>query len=127
MRRVKGRGTQLEKNTAKILDGLGIEYEEQVDLPGTPDFRIKNTNILIFCDSSFWHGRRKREVTGKAFKYNREFWKKKLEANRRRDQRVNRGLRRMGWSVHRFWDVDVLKNPEKATKRLRRIVNGANK
>lgn len=125
MRHVKGRGTGLEKSMAKILDVLRIKYEEQVDLPGTPDFRIKNTTVLIFCDSSFWHGRREREVSGNAFKRNRLFWTRKLKANRRRDQRVNRKLRRMGWSVQRFWDVDVLNNPEKVTRRLRRIVNGA--
>ncbi len=124
MRRVKGKGTALEKAMAKILRKLAVTYEEQVDLPGTPDFRVKGTNVVVFCDSSFWHGRRERETTGKAFSRNREFWVNKLWANRRRDERVNRRLRRAGWSVQRFWDTDILRKPDKVAARIRRTIQG---
>lgn len=125
MRKVKSRGTKLEKEMEKILNDLHIKYKKQPKLEGHPDFRIKGTNILIFCDSSFWHGRRKNDITGKAFKKNREFWTQKLIMNKKRDQRVNRTLRRNGWSVHRFWDTDILRKPEKVIRRLKRITNGA--
>jgi DNA mismatch endonuclease (patch repair protein) len=125
MKKVKGRGTRLEAAMEEILQGLGIEYETQVELlRARPDFRIKGTNVLIFCDSSFWHGKRKSETSGEAFGRNREFWTEKLNANKRRDRRINQRLRRAGWSVHRFLDVDVLKKPEKVARRLRRIVDG---
>lgn len=126
MRRVKSVGTGLEAKMESILRSLDIKYQKQPTLQGRPDFRIKGTNVLIFCDSSFWHGRREKETSGRAFKRNRALWTKKLVGNKKRDQRNNRILRRNGWSVHRFWDTDVLKKPEKVKKRLRRIVDGAN-
>jgi len=126
MRRVKSSGTSLEIAMEEILRNLHISYERQPDLRGRPDFRIKGTNVLIFCDSSFWHGRREIEITGKAFKKNREFWTKKLIENRKRDQSNNRALRKSGWSVQRFWDTDILKRPDKVRNRLRRIINETN-
>jgi DNA mismatch endonuclease (patch repair protein) len=126
MRKVKSRGTGLEKRMESILRGLGIKYQKQPSLRGNPDFRICGTDVLIFCDSSFWHGKREKEITGEAFKKNREFWKKKLIENRKRDARNNRVLRKSGWSVQRFLDTDILKKPDKVIDRLRRIINEAN-
>ena len=123
MKRVKSRDTGLEKAMEEILNSLHISYEKQPDFLGHPDFRIKGTNVLIFCDSSFWHGRRESEITGEAFKKNREFWTEKLMENKKRDQRINRSLRKDGWSVQRFWDTDVLKRHDKVRNRLRRIIN----
>ena len=125
MKNVKSRGTGLEKRMEKILRSLHIRFQRQPDLRGSPDFRIRDTNILIFCDSSFWHGRREKEVSGKAFKRNRALWMEKLAKNRKRDERNNRALRRNGWSVWRFWDTDILKRPDKVKNRLRRIMNEA--
>jgi DNA mismatch endonuclease (patch repair protein) len=125
MKRVRSRGTGLENEMERILRNLRIRYHRQPDLWGNPDFRIRDTNVLIFCDSSFWHGRRGKEVSGKAFKRNRALWVEKLTKNRLRDERNNRALRRAGWSVWRFWDTDILKKPEKVKNRLRRIVHEA--
>ncbi|MGH7771428.1 MAG: DUF559 domain-containing protein [Candidatus Binatia bacterium] len=125
MRRVRSRGTRLEKSMERVLWGLGYDYEKQPDVRGHPDFRIKATNVLIFCDSSFWHGRRRKELSGVAFGRNREFWTKKLRENKRRDERTTRALRREGWSVQRFWDTDILKRPDKVKARLQRVVGNA--
>jgi DNA mismatch endonuclease Vsr len=126
MKKVKSVGTSLEKRMESILRSLGIRYQKQPNLQGHPDFRISGTNVLIFCDSSFWHGRREKEITGNAFKKNREFWREKLTENRNRDNRNNRTLRKSGWSVWRFWDTDILKQPDKVRNRLRRIINETN-
>lgn len=123
MKRIKSRGTGIELAMEKILRDARIKYEKQPKLLGKPDFRIKKTKVLIFCDSSFWHGRRKSEISGKAFKKNREFWTKKLVENKKRDQRINRVLRRRGWSVQRFWDSDILKRPGKVKNKLRKVMD----
>lgn len=127
MKKVKSKDTKLEKTMEKTLKSLDIKYEKQPNVEGHPDFRIKGTNVLIFCDSSFWHGRKEKERNGEAFKKNREFWTKKLTENRKRDRRINRRLRKNGWSVHRFWDTDILKGSNKLTNRLKRIVDEAGK
>lgn len=126
MKKVKSFGTSLEKRMESIFKSLGIRYQKQPDLQGHPDYRINATNVLIFCDSSFWHGRREKEITGKAFKKNRAFWMGKLTENRKRDERNNRSLRRSGWSVQRFLDTDILRRPDKVRNRLQGIINESN-
>jgi len=117
MKRIKSRDTSIEREMENALKELGIEYERQPKLVGRPDLKIKNTNVLIFCDSSFWHGRREEEVSGRAFKRNKEFWVNKIVENQKRDRRTNGKLRRNGWSVQRFWDSDMTKKPEKVKRR----------
>ena len=125
MKKVRGKDTGIEKAMEKILRSLGIEYEKQPhlsNLAGRPDFRIRGTKVLIFCDSSFWHGRRKEEVTGEAFRRNKDFWTHKLNENRKRDRRINRSLKKEGWSVYRFWDTDILKSPKKVMRALEQVL-----
>src|SRR5215510_3239031 len=101
MQKIKSRGTALEKAMERILRSASIKFKRQPKLLGRPDFQIRGTNILIFCDSSFWHGRRLKECDGSAFYANKRLWMEKLNANKKRDARVNRALRRQGWSVQR--------------------------
>ena len=118
MRLVRSKGTKLESAMEELLRKTKIPYERQPALMGKPDFRIRGTKVVIFCDSSFWHGRRQSDLNGSAFKKNKAFWMDKLVSNRLRDARTNRALRREGWRVLRFWDGDVLKHPEKIKARL---------
>ena len=123
MRRIPRKGTKIEITMCEYLNQLEIEFDHQVEIAGSkPDFRLTGTNTLIFCDSSFWHGRRLKDTSGETFNRNKEFWAKKLLENKKRDMRINRRLRRVGWSVHRFWDTDILNKPEKVLRRLRRIL-----
>jgi len=126
MRRVKSRGTSLEKKLACLLHSNGIRYQSHPHIFGRPDFRIKSTNILVFCDSSFWHGRNKNEISGKAFKTNRNFWINKLKYNKARDERTNCILRKRGWIVLRFWDDAVLRRPSFVVSKLNRYVEKTN-
>ena len=118
MRKVKSRGTKLEETFAKLLRKNGVKYQSQPKLFGNPDFRIKGTKILIFCDSSFWHGRRQNEISGKAFKRNTDFWKAKLLYNKNRDRGITRELVKRDWVVLRFWDDKILKHPDSVIKKI---------
>jgi len=122
MKKVKGRGTKPEKIFASLLRKNGIKYQGQPKLFGKPDFRVKDTKVLIFCDSSFWHGRRRKEITGEAFRINRSFWTEKLLYNKNKDKRVSRILRLRGWTVVRFWDDEILKHPVQVLKKLKKYV-----
>ena len=124
MKKVKSKNTKLELAMKSHLEEISIPYEQHPKLHGNPDFRISNTNLLIFCDSSFWHGRREKDLKGNSFRKNKAFWVAKLLYNKRRDQRINRTLRKQGWSVWRFWDTDVLKRPEYVKKRLKGCLSG---
>ena len=129
MKSVKSSETSIERVMAMLIAGEGIKFDRHPLVLGKPDFVIKNMKIAIFCDSSFWHGRRLRDIRGETFKKNKAFWVNKLESNKRRDSRVNRLLRNKGWSVLRFWDTDIFKKPLKVRNKLLRgiIKNGERK
>jgi len=91
-------------------------------LPGTPDFTFRNQRVVVFVDGCFWHAcpRHGHIPTG-----NRSFWRKKLVANKARDQRVTRQLRRQGWRVLRIWEHELAKNPQHCIERIKAIVLGS--
>jgi DNA mismatch endonuclease (patch repair protein) len=123
MRKVRSRGTGLEKNMQQILEGLSVKYEMQPNILGHPDFRIKGERIVIFCDSSFWHGRLKDDVSGRSFHKNKKFWAEKLATTKRRDRLITQRLTADRWKVLRFWDTDILQRTDLVRTRLRRAMD----
>lgn len=103
----------------------GVRYRKQYrEIPGRPDFAVPKAKVAIFCDSSFWHGRGWPE-TASAFRTNREFWLPKIEGNIRRDAEVNELLARLGWTVLRFWDDDILKRADACVAKVLRALTAA--
>ena len=121
MKRVPRRDTKIERRMKEILHDNGFRYRSQPPNYGKPDFRIPHTSVLIFCDSSFWHGRR---LARNRFSKNEAFWVAKLRYNRSRDLTVSRVLRQRGWAVLRFWDDDIMNRPDKVIQRLCEAVYG---
>ena len=116
MKKIKSKGTKLEGAMRIFLDDLNLRYLEQPEITGNPDFKLKDYEVLIFCDSSFWHGRNPDDLSGKNFKRNKELWVEKLTKTKRRDRKVNKELKRQGYEVLRFWDDEILKSPETVKK-----------
>ena len=80
-----------------------------------PDFIFPKLRVTVFVDGCFWHGCPKHGTQPKG---NRAFWKKKFAANKARDRRVNRMLRRAGWRVLRIWEHELKQSGKrKAGKR----------
>ena len=119
MSRIRGRGTKIEIIMGGILDDIGCPYEAQPQMFGNPDFVIWSEKIAIFCDGDFWHGydfrRGRRPDNG--------FWRDKIEGNMKRDALVSRRLRREGWSVLRFWEHVIKKNPVGCRRRIERKID----
>lgn len=121
MKRIRSSQTGLELCMRRILRRAGIRFRSQPAHFGKPDFRIVGTNILIFCDSSFWHGR---GFTPDHFSRNRSLWVEKIKRNIRRDHSVNRVLRSQGWSVLRFRDSEIRQSPDGILRAIRRAMSG---
>ena len=51
------------------------------------------------------------------------FWREKFEANRKRDRRVNRQLRSLGWSVLVIWECQT-DRPDWLLGKLRQFIDG---
>lgn len=73
-------------------------------LPGRPDFTFAAARLAVFVDGCFWHGCPRHHRLPRT---RRALWKAKVDANRRRDRRVARALRALGWSVLRIWEHDL--------------------
>lgn len=66
-----------------------------------PDIVFTKARVAVFVDGCFWHccpEHGSRPAT------NQDYWEPKLDKNVARDQRVNAGLKRAGWTVLRFWE-----------------------
>lgn len=72
---------------------------------GCPDFHFPAARVAVFVDGCFWHGcpRCRRRTP----RNNRAFWSKKIDDNRRRDNRVRRSLRARGYKVLRVWEHEA--------------------
>lgn len=101
-----------ETMLAKRLWHSGYRYRLNYrKLPGSPDIAITRHKVAVFVDGEFWHGQNWEERKPK-LKSNREYWIEKIEENIARDKRNNDSLNEQGWSVIRFWEKEVLKDPD---------------
>lgn len=116
-----------EELLAESLASLRLRAQRNVrELPGQPDFLMENAKVAVFCDGDFWHGRGwkgRREKLAKG--HNGEYWVAKIETNRRRDRRVNRQLRALGYTVVRIWESDIRRDPARSAMRVRRALTNA--
>jgi len=126
MAAVGQKDTRAELKVRGILHGLGIRYRVQNrDLPGSPDIANRSSSWAIFVNGCFWHGHKNctktKSTTGSRVPKTRsEFWFDKLVANRSRDAKRCRELRRMGYRVLILWECDLFKIEEVA-ERLRKF------
>jgi DNA mismatch endonuclease, patch repair protein len=93
-------------------------------LPGRPDFCWPVQRVALFVDGCFWHA----HDCGKNIQpvNNAEFWKEKLEKNKRRDRAINRRLRADGWIVIRIWECVLRERPGPCLQRIRKALESKN-
>jgi DNA mismatch endonuclease, patch repair protein len=107
MARVRQRGTAAEIAVAAVLRNLGCGYRLNVrSLPGSPDFANRKRQWAIFVHGCFWHHHTgcTRATIPKA---NAVFWREKFEANRKRDAKAIRSLRRANFRVVTIWECET--------------------
>jgi DNA mismatch endonuclease, patch repair protein len=116
MSRIKAKNTGPEIKLRKLLSAHDIRgYRIHYNLPGKPDIVFTKKKIAIFIDGCFWH---KCPVCFQEPETRKEFWMKKIQSNIDRDKKVNDQLKDDGWTVMRFWEHDVRKNPEVIVKKI---------
>ena len=117
MSKIKSRNTKFEENFIKELK----KYTKKkfrlntTDIKGKPDIVFDKDKICIFLDSDFWHG----------WQYPRwkhllknDFWREKIENNRKRDKKITIYLRQNGWKVIRVWEHDLSKNFDRTIEKI---------
>jgi DNA mismatch endonuclease Vsr len=119
MRRVRSSGTTPELAFQQLLLRAGISFDTSTaDLPGKPDIVIRSAKIAVFIDGNFWHGGqwRIRKLTSLDEQFtktkSRQYWLSKIRHNFARDCTQTSRLLEQGWTVLRFWESEVRKNPQ---------------
>lgn len=107
MARIRGRDTAPELALRQCLHGLGLRYRlHGASLPGKPDLVFARWGAVVFVHGCFWHAHRQCRIA-KIPQSNTPFWVNKFAANRRRDARVTRELRALGWRVAVAWECQL--------------------
>jgi DNA mismatch endonuclease (patch repair protein) len=116
MRQVKSsRNKSTELKLIKYLRANQITgWRRNYALLGKPDFTFPKIKVTIFVDGCFWHGHNCRNTTPKD---NADYWSKKVERNKNRDNEVTKALVKKGWIVIRIWECE-LKNEELMEEKL---------
>lgn len=122
MAAVHSAGTRPEETVAAALRAARVRISRNVDnLPGKPDFLIREARVAVFVHGCFWHGHACRRGA-RMPKTNTKYWREKIGRNVRRDARVKRELRKLGYAVYTIWECR-LKPGWRPTRLLTAIEN----
>ena len=118
MSQIRSKGTTIELKMKAALEEAGIEFEYQPKMFGKPDFLVP-PKIVIFCDSSFWHGRHWNKLKKQLPK---QYWRDHIQRNIERDRIVNKTLKKKGYIVLRFWDDRIQTEIGKCTEEIKKVI-----
>lgn len=124
MSKIRSKNTKFENNfIAELKKNTKKKFETNVkEIKGKPDIVFKRHNLCVFLDSDFWHG----------WQYPRwkhllknDFWRNKIETNRKRDIKNTQHLKRNGWRVIRIWEHNINKNIKREIQKILDTINNA--
>lgn len=109
MSRIRGRDTAPELRVRRGLHAKGFRFRlHDRKLPGRPDLVLARYRTVVFVHGCFWHAHGC--SLSKIPTTRREFWQKKLEANRARDHKAIEILQAHEWRVLVIWEC-ALRGP----------------
>jgi DNA mismatch endonuclease, patch repair protein len=120
MTHTRRRDTKCELAIRSAVHRLGLRYRVDLRIAGLrtrADLAFTKARVAVFIDGCFWHAC---PVHGTWPKANAHWWRKKIEANVRRDREADRRLASSGWQVLRFWEHQ---EPETAAALIMVAVN----
>jgi DNA mismatch endonuclease (patch repair protein) len=129
MSRQKSRNTQVELALRKALHAAGMRYRvHRRPVKGVrreADIVFTAVKVAVFVDGCFWHGCPEHATWPKT---NAEFWRAKIEGNRRRDLDTDARLAEAGWLAVRVWEHEPIESAARVVRAAvdsRRTARGA--
>lgn len=111
MSRIRSRDTGPERALRTWLWWHGVRFRLRRRILGTrPDIAWTGRRVAVFVDGCFWHGC---PIHYREPSTNTGFWRDKIGRNRERDRRDDGVLSRAGWTVLRFWEHEVVSDPDR--------------
>jgi DNA mismatch endonuclease, patch repair protein len=128
MSKIRGKDGKAECQLRRELSCRKVRYRKHYGrVLGTPDIAIPWAKVAVFIDGDFWHGNawRLRGLPNLAalFPTRTEYWVNKITRNMKRDRAYTAKLRRLGWTVLRFWESEILKDAGRVADRVIRVLN----
>lgn len=127
MSRIRGRDTQPERLIRSGLWAHGFRFQlHKRELPGRPDLVLPKWRTVVFVNGCFWHAH-------EGCPYFRlpasrpDFWKDKLEKNRRRDVRAVNQLVAEEWKVITVWECALRADANQAVSLTARLIREPSK
>lgn len=120
MASIRGKNTRPELLVRKILWSQGKRYRvHDKSVPGIPDISSKKKRVAVFIDGCFWHG-----CSGcyKEPTTNVDYWRGKVNANRKRRDKVRAELQAGGWRVLEFWEHEVISGPKSTAEKVAKLL-----
>jgi len=113
MSMIKGKNTKPEIVVRKFLFRNGYRFRIHVkNLSGHPDIVLKKFKTVIFVNGCFWHGHENCHYF--ILPSTRvEWWRNKIEGNKKRDKKIKKELEDRGWNVLTIWECELKDNQEK--------------
>jgi DNA mismatch endonuclease (patch repair protein) len=107
MKAVRSKDTGPEIEVRRFVYGLGYRYRlHRQDLPGKPDIVFPSLKKVIFVHGCFWHGH-SCSRGARLPKTNGEYWKNKIDRNRKRDEKHINDLASLGWRALIVWECNL--------------------
>lgn len=114
---IRGKNTKPEFLIRKSLHARGFRYKlHDQTLPGRPDMTFPKYHAVLFVHGCFWH-----RHTCKLFRWpqsNKDFWRKKLTDNSKRDKEQIQKLTESGWRVITIWECAIKGKKEQEIRKL---------
>ena len=116
MSRLGRRDTGPERAVRSELHRRGLRFRLDravlAHVKTRPDLVFTSQRVAVFVDGCFWHCCPEHASWPKA---NADWWRRKLEANVRRDRLTDAALTDAGWLVIRIWEHE---SPLEAADRI---------
>jgi DNA mismatch endonuclease, patch repair protein len=125
MQSIHSKDTGPELVVRRMIHAMGIRYAlHRRDLPGCPDLVLAPRRKVIFVHGCFWHSHTSSRCRlARLPKSRRDYWLPKLASNRKRDEKVKRALRKLGWKILVVWECQ-LRDKEQLKNKLWRFLEG---
>ena len=121
---IRGKDTKPELQVRRFLHAQGFRFRlHDKRLPGKPDLVLPKWKTVILVHGCFWHMHDCRYF--KLPQSRTEFWRGKLESNRRRDDVIRHQLEALGWRVVIVHECDLRDDLQAALCALAHTLRGS--